>query len=74
MPEEINRILTDAIADFLFAFDNISVSNLINEGIVKTKIFLVGDIMLDSLKYGIEKIKNDNSILNFYNLKPNNYE
>lgn len=55
MPEEVNRKLTDAISDYLFAFDAVSVENLINEGISKNKIYLVGDIMIDSLKFALEK-------------------
>lgn len=57
MPEEINRILTDAISDYLFALDKKSVSNLLKEGVSKDKIFVVGDIMIDSLVYGLSKVK-----------------
>ncbi|MBP7654555.1 UDP-N-acetylglucosamine 2-epimerase, partial [Candidatus Dependentiae bacterium] len=45
MPEGINRILTDAISDYLFALDYDSLKNLKKEGVEKNKIFLVGDIM-----------------------------
>jgi len=49
MPEEINRILTDAISDFLFVTEESGVDNLKREGIPGEKIFLVGDVMIDAL-------------------------
>jgi UDP-N-acetylglucosamine 2-epimerase (non-hydrolysing) len=48
MPEEINRILTDSISDFLFVTEQAGVENLINENIPKEKIFLVGNCMIDA--------------------------
>ncbi len=73
MPEEINRILTDAISDYLFTLDNMSVSNLLKEGVSKEKIYFVGDIMIDSLVYGLAKVKNKNAILEKYNLTKNEF-
>lgn len=49
MPEEINRLLTDAVSDFLFTPSPDADKNLKKEGIPDEKIFLVGDIMIDSL-------------------------
>jgi UDP-N-acetylglucosamine 2-epimerase (non-hydrolysing) len=49
MPEEINRKLTDAISDLLFVTEESGVSNLKNEGVSPEKIFLVGNVMIDSL-------------------------
>jgi UDP-N-acetylglucosamine 2-epimerase (non-hydrolysing) len=49
MPEEINRRLTDALADFLFVTEESGVRNLRNEGIASERIFLVGNVMIDSL-------------------------
>jgi len=49
MPEEINRILTDAISDFLFVTEECGVENLRREGVPDEKIFLVGDVMIDTL-------------------------
>ena len=49
MPEEINRILTDCISDLLFCTEQSGVDNLIKEGIPKGKIFLVGNVMIDTL-------------------------
>jgi UDP-N-acetylglucosamine 2-epimerase (non-hydrolysing) len=50
MPEEINRLLTDAISDFLFVTEPSGVENLAREGIAMEKIFLVGNVMIDSLR------------------------
>jgi len=49
MPEEINRVLTDRISDLLFATEPSAVKNLKKEGIEKKKIFLVGNVMIDTL-------------------------
>ena len=57
MPEEINRLLTDQISDFLFTPSPDANRNLKKEGIPEEKIFLVGDVMVDSLLYNLEKAK-----------------
>jgi UDP-N-acetylglucosamine 2-epimerase (non-hydrolysing) len=49
MPEEINRKLTDAISDLLFVTEQSGVENLKREGVPDQKIFLVGNVMIDSL-------------------------
>jgi UDP-N-acetylglucosamine 2-epimerase (non-hydrolysing) len=49
MPEEINRILTDALADFLFTTEESANRNLANEGVDPGKVFFVGNVMIDSL-------------------------
>jgi UDP-N-acetylglucosamine 2-epimerase (non-hydrolysing) len=49
MPEEINRVLTDAVSDMLFCTEQSGVDNLIKEGVAENKIFLVGNVMIDSL-------------------------
>ncbi len=50
MPEEINRVVTDAISDFLFASEPSGVENLLKEGRPASQIFLVGNVMIDTLK------------------------
>lgn len=50
MPEEINRIVTDAIADYLFVTEESGLQNLLSEGVDKSKVFLVGNVMIDSLE------------------------
>lgn len=49
MPEEINRMLTDAISEYLFVTEPSGVENLLREGVNENKIFLVGNVMIDSL-------------------------
>jgi UDP-N-acetylglucosamine 2-epimerase (non-hydrolysing) len=49
MPEEINRLLTDAISDLLFCSEPSGVENLRREGVPKEKIHFVGNVMIDSL-------------------------
>jgi len=49
MPEEINRVLTDQISDYLFTPSPDGDANLLKEGIAKDKIYRVGNIMIDSL-------------------------
>jgi len=49
MPEEINRILTDSIADMLLTPSQDGDANLAREGIAKDKIRFVGNVMIDSL-------------------------
>lgn len=62
MPEEINRVLTDQISDYLFTTCEDANQNLIKEGIAKNKIFFVGNTMIDSLLDHI-RIAEDSIIL-----------
>ncbi len=55
MPEEINRILTDAISDLLLTTSEDADENLRQEGVSKDKIKFVGNVMIDSLFYNLEK-------------------
>jgi UDP-N-acetylglucosamine 2-epimerase (non-hydrolysing) len=50
MPEEINRIVTDAVSDFLFTTSRDADANLEREGIEPDKIFFVGNTMIDTLQ------------------------
>src|SRR4029453_11666507 len=49
MPEEINRLLTDAISDYLFVTEQSGCENLLREGVEPAKIHMVGNVMIDSL-------------------------
>lgn len=49
MPEEINRILTDALSHWLFVSERSGVANLRGEGIAGERIFFVGNVMIDAL-------------------------
>ena len=55
MPEEINRVLTDSISELLFCTEQSGVDNLIHEGIPEDKIFLVGNVMIDTLQKNLKK-------------------
>jgi UDP-N-acetylglucosamine 2-epimerase (non-hydrolysing) len=75
MPEEINRKVTDSIADILFTPSKDADENLIHEGIERDKIHLVGNIMIDSLISILKKIDTlwEDRILKKYGLEKNNY-
>jgi UDP-N-acetylglucosamine 2-epimerase (non-hydrolysing) len=49
MPEEINRLVTDAITDYFFTTSEVANLNLLNSGVSKDKIFFVGNTMIDTL-------------------------
>jgi UDP-N-acetylglucosamine 2-epimerase (non-hydrolysing) len=49
MPEEINRILTDQISDYLFTTERLASDNLMAEGVPAERIFFVGNVMIDTL-------------------------
>jgi len=49
MPEEINRLCTDVLCDYLFTTDKLANENLLNEGIAAEKIHFVGNVMIDTL-------------------------
>lgn len=72
MPEEINRVLTDHISDFLFCPSEVAVENLANEGI-NEKVVIVGDVMADSLSYAAEKAEKQSDILEILDLEPGQY-
>ena len=72
MPEEINRVLTDQIADYLFTTCEEADENLKREGIAPEKIHFVGNVMIESLL----KYRNEveaSRILYKLNLKPGEY-
>jgi UDP-N-acetylglucosamine 2-epimerase (non-hydrolysing) len=50
MPEEINRILTDALADHLFVTEEGAIGNLLKEGRPRDRIYFVGNVMIDALR------------------------
>jgi UDP-N-acetylglucosamine 2-epimerase (non-hydrolysing) len=56
MPEEINRVLTDAVSDLLFATEASAVANLRAEGIAADRIHLVGNVMVDALRANLGKL------------------
>ena len=60
MPEEINRLVTDVLADMLWTPSRDAIENLLKEGIPSSKIHFVGNIMIDSLEMMREKIESLN--------------
>jgi len=49
MPEEINRVLTDQVSEYLFVHSHDAVSNLEREGVESSRVHFVGNTMIDSL-------------------------
>ncbi len=72
MPEEINRILTDAISDILFVTEPSGVANLKREGIDGAKVHFVGNVMIDTLELYRRKAANSD-ILNNLNVRAKEY-
>ena len=73
MPEEINRIITDHISDYLMVSEPSGIINLKKEGIADDKVLLVGNIMIECLlrtKEHWQNIKLRDEINNFYLQKP----
>tara|TARA_Y100000766_G_scaffold284807_1_gene304742 strand:- start:4962 stop:6065 length:1104 start_codon:yes stop_codon:yes gene_type:complete len=65
MPEEINRILTDSVADLLLTPSPDGDENLRAEGVHENRIFRVGNVMIDSLYSNLEKSKTSNILQTF---------
>ncbi|NOZ23693.1 MAG: UDP-N-acetylglucosamine 2-epimerase (non-hydrolyzing) [Planctomycetes bacterium] len=57
MPEEINRIVTDVLSDYLFANDGDAAENLGREGIAPEKVHVVGDVMVDTLLMNLDRAR-----------------
>jgi UDP-N-acetylglucosamine 2-epimerase (non-hydrolysing) len=72
MPEEINRILTDAISDWLFVTEPSGVENLRNEGVADARVFLVGNVMMDTLVACAARV-DASPVLDRLNMTPGNY-
>lgn len=56
MPEEINRIVTDALTDYFFTTSEVANKNLLNIGIKENQIFFVGNVMIDTLLANMPKL------------------
>jgi UDP-N-acetylglucosamine 2-epimerase (non-hydrolysing) len=72
MPEEVNRVLTDHISDFLFTTEPDGDENLLKEGIDSQKIHRVGNCMVDSLLKHVDRAVN-NAPWQAFDLTPANY-
>lgn len=65
MPEEINRIVTDSIADILWTPSSDGDENLLKEGVTPEKIQRVGNIMIDSLEMMRSQIEKENACAHY---------
>jgi len=72
MPEEINRILTDAISDMLFVSESSGVENLRREGTPEERIYFVGNVMIDTLMHHLAKARELN-VLSGFGLQPKRF-
>jgi UDP-N-acetylglucosamine 2-epimerase (non-hydrolysing) len=72
MPEEINRVVTDSISDYLFVSEESGLRNLKREGVSSEKVHFVGNVMIDSLIWAAPFIKRSN-ILDRLNLTEKGY-
>jgi len=57
MPEEINRIATDSISDYLFATEPSAMQNLRKEGHPEERLFFVGHVMIDNLFHQLRQLE-----------------
>jgi UDP-N-acetylglucosamine 2-epimerase (non-hydrolysing) len=72
MPEEINRLCTDVLCDYLFTTDHFANENLQHEGIPKEKIIFVGNVMIDTLFKQMEDAR-QLKLCDQWQLKPKGY-
>ncbi len=72
MPEELNRITTDHLSDYLFAPTETAVKNLIAENL-GDKTNNTGDVMVDSINYFLNKSKKSSKLLDELNFNPGEY-
>lgn len=70
MPEEINRILTDQVADLLYTTERSAADNLTREGISDERIRFVGNVMIDSLMSNREFARSPAACLQASNIDP----
>ena len=72
MPEEINRIVTDRLSDYLFVSEQSGLDNLASEGVPESKVFFTGNIMIDSLVNSLEACEKS-TVLKDYGLEPGRF-
>ncbi len=72
MPEELNRILTDSVSDFLFVSEPSGMANLRHEGVCEKKVFFVGNVMIDTLMTYREQAR-QSRVLETLGVQPGNY-
>lgn len=72
MPEEINRIVTDALSDYLFTTEKSGNEHLLEEGKRADQIFFTGNVMIDSLVFAQERIRTS-SVVSRLQVQPHEY-
>jgi UDP-N-acetylglucosamine 2-epimerase (non-hydrolysing) len=72
MPEEINRVLTDSISDLLFCTEQSGLDNLLAEGVPQDRVFLVGNVMIDTLLKNRAQAERS-TVLDDHGLEPGAY-
>lgn len=73
MPEEINRVVADHCADYLFAPTEESKRILLGEGIPETRIFMVGNTVVDAVYQNLKIAEAKTTILSDLGLQKGNY-
>jgi UDP-N-acetylglucosamine 2-epimerase (non-hydrolysing) len=72
MPEEMNRILTDALADLCFTTEPAANENLLREGVRSERVHFVGNLMIDTL-FRFREVASTSTVLARLGLKPREY-
>lgn len=72
MPEEINRVVTDAIADLLLTPSKDANENLLREGVPENKICFVGNVMIDTLFRSLNRAR-ESSVLDRLKITAGNF-
>lgn len=70
MPEEINRMVTDAISDYFFVTEESGAANLLKEGKPQERIHFVGHVMIDNLFYQLEGLRNGKARVEDFSVYP----
>ncbi|MCD6568581.1 UDP-N-acetylglucosamine 2-epimerase (non-hydrolyzing) [bacterium] len=73
MPEEVNRVIADHLSDFLFAPTSAARDNLLQEGIKRNRIFVVGNIIVDAVKQNIKIARDTSDVLSRLRLSPRKF-
>ena len=73
MPEEINRVITDHVGEYLFTPTEASAGHLREEGIGEERIYVTGNTIVDAVLANREVAENKSTILNEYNFEPKRF-
>ena len=73
MPEEVNRILTDRVSQWLFTPTEVAAQNLRAEGVASASIFHVGDVMYDVALYHAQRVTERGCVMEQLELAPRGY-